>query len=166
MEHWLNFSVVVGVQLLFFLFVAYQKSAWRAITPKLVVQGVCVGTLFGVFFDVLVGKYLGVFSYALGFSLSFLIVNGALSYGLTVITIALLKPESFLRFYVWAVALGVVYEIANHLHPVWFWMFSSDVVYREAVVVFAAYPGLALLIAAASFWIQKPTYTGYGILVK
>ncbi len=93
------------------------------------------------------GRYLGIFGYGMDLGPAFLIVNGALSYGLMIATVLLLRSESFLRFYLWTVVLGIVYELVNHFYPVWFWTFNSNFLYQEIVLVFAAYCGLALLIA-------------------
>lgn len=144
MEPWLDFFIIIGLQLLLLLFIAFQKRAFREITPYLLAHIALQGIVFGVMFDLLIGKYAGVFDYALGFGPLFLIINGALSYGLWIATIFLLRPERFFRFYLSTISIGGLYEFANYFFPVWTWKFSSNFLSQEALVIFVAYCGLSL----------------------
>ncbi len=149
MSPWANFLAVVCVQLLFFLFLAYRKRAFKKVTPGLLVRSVALGVVFGIAFDLLVGKYLGVFDYALHFDPLFLAINGGLSYGLWILTVQLLQAERFLSFFAWTIAIGAAYEIADYFYPVWAWSFGGGFLYQESIVILAAYCGLALLAAFA-----------------
>lgn len=150
MSSWTNFLVVICMQLLFFLFLAHKKRAFKQITLGLLVKSVVLGAVFGIAFDLLVGKYLGIFSYALHFDTLFLIINGVLSYGLWVLTVQLLQSERFLSFCAWTIAIGLVYEVTNRFYPVWSWTFSGSFLYQESVVILAAYCGLGILTALAA----------------
>jgi hypothetical protein len=128
---WVNFLVVVSVQLLFFLFLAHKKKALKKITPDLLVKSLIAGAVFGIAFDLVVGEYLGIFNYALHFDPLFLIINGALSYGLWILTVQLLQREHLLAFCAWTIAIGFVYEVVNYFYPVWSWTFSGSFLYQE-----------------------------------
>ena len=146
----ISFSVVICTQLLFFLFLAHKKRAFKKITPHLVLKGVTAGVLFGMSFDLLVGKFLGICSYALGFGPLFLIINGALSYGLWLLTLWLLRESNLLSFCAWNIALGLVYEIANYFFPVWSWTFGGSFLYQESIIILVMYCGGAMLVAYVS----------------
>jgi hypothetical protein len=147
MSPWGNFVVVVCAQFLVFLLLAYKKRAAQKITPRLVVINSAVGLVFGIALDLFAGKYLGNFSYALHFDPVFLIINGLLSYGLWILTLQLLRQNTFLSFYAWTVSVGFVYEVANYFYPVWSWTFGGGFWYQESIVVIVVYSGGAMLIA-------------------
>lgn len=146
MGNWAHFFAVVSVQCLFCVLVLSRSQISRKISASFVSSSLIAGIVFGVPFDLFFGKYLGVFRYVSGFVFPFLIVNGALSYGLMILTVRFFDTKSFLRFYAWTVALGIVYELVNYVFPVWLWQFSGGFAYREGVVIFAAYGGLSLLL--------------------
>jgi hypothetical protein len=157
MSPWSNFIVVICAQLVIFLFLAYKKKATLKIRPRIVLKSIAVGTVFGIAFDVVVGKYLGIFNYVLHFDPLFLIINGALSYGLWILTIQLLQSERFISFCTWSIGIGLVYEIVNYFYPVWIWTFGGSFLYQESLVIFIAYCGLAILAAlTASFTMKTP----------
>ena len=138
---------MMTVQAAFFFFA-------RALHPKSgslrqTIGILLVGTVFGIVFDLVVGKYLGVFEYRLGFDGGFLFVNGLFSYGLMASTVYLLRRSTFLRFYFWTELLASVYEIGNVFFPVWRWTFASSSLVEEAVLIGAAYCGLAMLMGIA-----------------
>lgn len=163
MNPWADFAAVIFVQLLAFLFLAYKKQAFKRVTLSLIAKSAVLGVVFGIVFDLAIGKYLGVFDYALHFGVLFLIINGGLSYGLWILTIQLLQNERFLAFCGWTIAIGLVYEIANYFFTVWIWTFDGSFLYREAVVIFAAYCGLAILAALASTISTKMRYRAFRI---
>jgi hypothetical protein len=144
-EAWQNFAIVVVMQFILFLLHAWYEKRLSDV-PRILFLSVMVGILFGIVFDLIVGKFLSFFEYELGFTLLFLILNGALSYGFMQANTLLMDRVSFVHFYAWSVFIGVVYEITNYLHPVWAWDFGSPVV--ELFVVHAfVYIGLATLMA-------------------
>src|SRR5580704_13647483 len=110
MNLWVDFACIIATQVAFFFLVAYTTGLSVAITAKKILVATLFGIVFGVVFDFIIGKYAGVFSYHLGWSLPFLVLNGALSYGLMFATILLLKSEQLKEFYLWTVLLGMVYE--------------------------------------------------------
>jgi hypothetical protein len=146
MNPWINFLVVICMQFLFFLLLLYKLRAFKKITCGLLIKSVVAGVLLGVTFDLLVGKYLGIFSYILHLGLPFLILNGALSYGLWILTLQLLQSECPLSFCVWTSATGLVYEVVNYFYPVWFWTFNGSFLFQEVIVIFVGYCGGALLL--------------------
>ncbi|MEK7531741.1 MAG: hypothetical protein AAB545_02330 [Patescibacteria group bacterium] len=144
-EAWLDFSVVVLVQLLLFLVHAHYEKR-MAETPRILARGILIGIFFGVFFDLLVGKVFGLYTYTLGFGLGFLTINGALSYGFMQANALLMERARFFHFYVWTIVVGIVYEMTNFFFPVWSWEFGSPI--TELIVVHAfGYIGLAILMA-------------------
>ncbi|MBU6323338.1 hypothetical protein KGQ55_01480 [Patescibacteria group bacterium] len=161
MNPWLDFFAVVSVQFFFFMFLAYRKRAFNEITLGLVGRSVAAGLIFGIAFDLAVGKYLGVFEYALRFEPLFLVLNGALSYGLWMLTIRLLRDESFLSFFAWTIAIGAVYEIADYLYPVWTWTFGGGFLFQESIVLLAAYCGLAMLAAFVATYATRTTFRAF-----
>ena len=146
MGDWSNFCIVIAAQFLFLLIVAYKKRGLKSVTKRLLLQSMALGVLFGISFDLLVGKYFGVFDYRLGFQPVFLVVNGALSYGLMIATVSLLRAERLARLYGWVVALAVIYELVNHYYSVWRWTFVGNYWLAEAVAVVVLYFGLAILL--------------------
>ncbi|MEK7638555.1 MAG: hypothetical protein AAB388_00160 [Patescibacteria group bacterium] len=119
---WLNFSIVVLIQLVFFvLFANYQKRLPEV--PKILVYGIIVGAVIGLTYDLVLGKYFGLVSYLLGFGANFLLVNAALSYGLFVASILLMQKVSTIHFTIWLSILVAVYETANYFFPVWAYEF-------------------------------------------
>jgi Na+/citrate or Na+/malate symporter len=144
-DAWFSFAVVISVQLLLFVVHACYEKRLHEI-PKIVAQGLCIGVIFGVAFDLVVGKVLGVYSYELGFNFTFLVINGALSYGLMQANTLLMQRAAFLHFYIWTLVVGVVYEVTNALFRVWTWEFSTPFI-EVLVVHTVGYIGLATLMA-------------------
>src|SRR4051812_29896173 len=99
-EAWLHFTIVVFVQLLFFIICAYYEKRLSDI-PSLLGWGVLTGIVFGTLLDRVVGEFFGLSEYELGFGAFFLIINAALSYGLFAATILLLQRARLLQFYGW-----------------------------------------------------------------
>ena len=122
-EAWLHFTVIVSVQML--LLIVHAYSAGRlADVPRLFGWGALIGVAVGVPFDLVVGQFFEIHSYALGFSLYFLVINAALSYGLFVANTLLLQHVRLPYFCLWTVIMMAVYEITNHFFRVWTWEFG------------------------------------------
>jgi len=122
-EVWLHFGVVILVQFIFFFVcAAYYKKLDEM--PTLLLRGIFIGIAIGLLYDHLLGRYLGLFSYELGFGFPFLLLNAGLSYGLFVASTLLLKKISTIHFVIWLSALVTVYEITNYFFPVWRYEFT------------------------------------------
>ncbi len=144
-EYWLSFTVVIVVQFILFIAHAWYEKRLREVTHILAVS-IAIGIPFGILFDLVVGKFLGIYHYELGFGLLFLTVNGGLSYGLMQANTLLMERVHFFHFYLWTILVGFIYEITNALHTVWTWDFSTTMI--ELFVVHAfGYIGLATLMA-------------------
>ena len=154
MSHWTNFLVVISAQLVLLLLLAYSKQGLKKITFTFVLQSLFLGIVAGIIFDLVVGKYIGIFDYALDFTPMFLVLNGALSYGIWILTIHILQSERLLQFFVWTVLIGLIYEVVNYFFRVWYWTFEGSFLYQEAVVIFVAYCGLGLL---TTLWLSITT---------
>lgn len=147
-EAWLQFSVVILVQLIFFvIFASYQKRLPE--TPKILLHGVIIGIILGLLYDNLLGRYFGIFSYTLGFEIPFLLTNAALSYGLFVASTLLLQKTQTSYFIAWMTALIVVYETTNYFFPVWMYEFSLSTL-PLFVLYLAGYSSGALLASVMS----------------
>ena len=144
-ELWINFAIVIGVQFLLFLIHAWYEHKLKDV-PRILSQSIVIGILFGSLFDLVVGKYVGVYMYTLGFGPGFLIINGALSYGLMQANTLLMQRAQALHFYAWTLVVGFVYEVTNYFFLLWSWEFGSPLV-ELLVVHLVGYPALALLMA-------------------
>jgi hypothetical protein len=142
-EHLINFSVVIGIQLLFFIIHAFLVNEQKNIV-KYLVLGALAGLPFGILFDLIVGLHIGIFTYPVGFPLWFLIINGIFSYGFMIANVFLLHNHTVNHMFLWSAALGLVYEITNYFFPVWEWTFGTFWL-EYGVVIFAAYFGFAWL---------------------
>ncbi|MDB5266029.1 MAG: hypothetical protein JWM39_742 [Parcubacteria group bacterium] len=125
-EAWINFGILLFVQLLiFFVFALYEKklsNVWQVLA-----KGIPIGIPFGLSFDLVLGKYLGLSTYALGFDMSFLILNAVLSYGIFAATILLLRRQP-LHFCVATLFITALYEFVNLFLHVWKWQFPVPIV--------------------------------------
>ncbi len=144
-EAWLNFTIVVLVQLLFFITHAHYEKRLTDV-PNILKWSVAVGIVFGIVFDLVIGKFFSVYSYVLGFNAFFLTINGALSFGFLVANTLLMQRARLLHFYLWTVAVGAVYETANYFFNVWIWAFDVSHIYFWVVILFG-YLGLATIMA-------------------
>jgi sensor histidine kinase YesM len=139
-EHLIHFLIIITIQVLFFfghaLLVGEKKNVGRYL-----LLGALVGLPFGIIFDLLVGMLAGVFTYTIGFPLWFLVINGLFSYGFMFANVFLLQNHSIGHMFLWAGALGVVYEASNYLFPIWEWTFGADTS-EYIIVVCGAYFGL------------------------
>ncbi len=139
----INFAVIIIVQLVFFLFHAYKVGELHNV-KRYLLEGAVIGLPFGIVFDLIIGKYVGMFSYTFGFSIWFLIINGLFSYGFMIANVYLLRRSSFGYIYLWSISLALTYEITNFIFPVWEWTFGNPTI-EYATVILAAYFGLSVL---------------------
>lgn len=144
MEHILSFFVVAFSQLMFFIIHAYSVGESDKISKYLKI-GVLIGLPFGIIFDLIIGKTIGMFHYELGFVWWFLIINGIFSYGFMIANVLLLKGHSLPHMYFWSAGLGLTYEVVNWRFSVWEWDFASSFL-EYLFVIFIAYAGLTWLI--------------------
>lgn len=147
-EAWLNFAAIICIQLVLFLAVAvYQKRL--SDVPSILVHGLLIGIPLGLGFDLIVGKYLGLSSYVLGFGPLFLLFNALLSYGLFAATVLLLKHMRLLHLSAFTVLIMAVYEIANLFFPVWRWEFTLPII-PFLIVLVVGYVGGSIFVIQMS----------------
>jgi len=139
-EHLLSFTVVIAVQLFFFIIHAVSVNR-KAQVFNYLRKGMLIGLPFGIIFDLVIGKHFGLFDYKLGYELWFLIINGIFSYGFMLANVILLHRHSLKHMYLWSVGLAVIYEIINYFFPVWEWTFWSTKM-EYATVILLLYAGL------------------------
>lgn len=157
MSNWQNFIVIILIQFVVFLaFLFIKKNA--NFTFKKFFASLVVGLVFGIAFDLIFGKLLGIFGYRMGFDWKFVVANGLLSYGIFAANVWLFRTDSFFTFYFQTIIIGAIYEIANHLFPVWFWDFGTGVLIEQLVLLFAAYFGLAFIISIIIKIITEQTF--------
>ena len=147
-DAWVNFAVVVFVQFLLFIIVAWYAKKLPNM-PRLLGWGALIGLVMGLCFDLGLGKLLGLHSYTLGFGAPFLILNGTLSYGLFAATTLLLQSMPPRYFLPWVIVIVAVYEITNHFFRVWAWRFSLPPL-EFAVVLLTGYLGGAIIVTVIS----------------
>lgn len=163
-EAWVSFAVVVFIQFVLFIIYAALTRRLRDI-PRLLLWGAGIGVVVGLSFDLVIGKWLGINSYVLGFGLPFLLINGALSYGLFAANTLLMNRVRLLHFYLYTLVIVAVYEIANLYFPVWAWEFSLPSLGFLAVL-FAGYWGGAVLVALIAHTVLKYRFSFLHILLK
>ena len=146
-EAWLNFGIVVFIQLILFIIHAYYEKSLSDI-PRILGWSIPVGIVVGVLFDLIVGKFFGFHSYALGFGAFFLILNGALSYSFFAANILLMQRVRLVHFCIWAVVIAAFYEIPHHFFRVWTWELPLPSHIEFLIVLLAGYVGGAILMAA------------------
>ena len=153
LEAWLNFAVVIFAQFLFFIAQAYYTKKLSAV-PRILGVGVCIGIVMGLLYDLVLGKFFGLASYTLGFGVVFLIINGALSYGLFAASTLLMQRARLRDFFPWLIALIAVYEITNYFFRVWTWEFEHMLVYFPSIefllILLIGYFGGAMFVAMLS----------------
>jgi hypothetical protein len=144
MNPWIDFSIIIVIQFILFLAIAYKNNDTRY-SLKMLPVCLLLGIPFGLLFDIVFGQYLDIYHYRLGFGVGFLIINGALSYGLGIATVCALRNQTFLYFYGWTVLIGALYELGNYFFPVWSWSFFPDPFIQTLILISAAYCGLFVL---------------------
>ncbi len=158
-----NFYIIIFVQLLVLLCAAkYGKPYLRSLSGFIGISAIG-GLVLGVFFDVVFGT-LGVFSYinphtepginAWGLSVPHLIVNGILSYGLTVATAYYITPQVTRRLtgtqkriatagYLGALFVCVFLAMTQHNQIIDIFLYGAVIVLgAEVLVTSLSYPGV------------------------
>lgn len=149
----LNFIILVSLQLLFFIVHAWRVGEKDKISQYLV-KGMTIGLPFGVIFDLIVGKYFGLFDYELGYVMWFLVINGIFSYGFMIANVFLLRKHSTIDMYLWSAGLGLTYEVINFFFPVWEFTFATPWI-EYSTVILILYIGLVWLMMAALQYVYK-----------
>jgi len=123
-EPWLNFTIFVSVQFLLFIIHAYfEKKLSDA--PRILGWGILIGIAVGLSFDLVLGKFFGLWSYTLGFGPMSLALSASLVYGLFAAHTLLMQRARLPHFFLWTMLVGVVfYEITNYFFPVWTYEFA------------------------------------------
>ncbi|MEK7585706.1 MAG: hypothetical protein AAB477_00505 [Patescibacteria group bacterium] len=148
-EAWLNFIIVVFLQLLFFIIHAwYAKKLYDV--PRILGWSIPVGIVVGILFDLIIGKFLGLHSYALGFGALSLILNGALLYSFFVANVLLMQGARLVHFCIWVIVIAAFYEIPHHFFRVWTWELPFPPNIEFLIVLLAGYVGGAILVAVIS----------------
>ena len=140
---WIDFALLLLVQFLIFIaFAFYEKklpSAWQILS-----RGILIGIPFGLSFDLVLGKLLGLSTYALGFEMSFLLPNAALSYGIFAATILLLRQQP-LYFCLATLLITALYEFVNVFLHVWEWQFPVPAILIPAALAIGYLAGAVLV---------------------
>jgi hypothetical protein len=147
-DAWLDFATMILIQSLLFIAFALSQKRFSEV-PRILAQGFLIGIPFGLGFDLILGKYLGLSSYVLGFNAFFLIPNAILSYGLFAANILLLKRMRCQYFLTWTLFITAVYEIANLFFPVWDWKINLPPI-PFLIVLSIGYVGGAILVIKVS----------------
>ncbi|HNV88930.1 MAG TPA: hypothetical protein PKL53_08220 [Methylotenera sp.] len=136
-----NFIFITISQTIFFLFVAAIEKKTPDEISKALLYGVIVGIPFGLTYDIYVGKTLGIFSYRLGWSLNFLVINAFFSYGIAIATVRLLnlkkqpsvKPHICYKLLVFIIISSCIVYLIGTSH------FSNTFVCGLLIVVMSDY---------------------------
>ncbi|MBI2612466.1 hypothetical protein HYW59_01475 [Candidatus Kaiserbacteria bacterium] len=107
---------------MFLIHAHYEKKL--ADVPRVLWQGALTGLVYGPPVDLIVGKYLGIGTYLLGFGPFFLILLAVLGWGLFAANILLMQQARLLHFCSWAMVVIVVSEVINLFFPSWTWPFA------------------------------------------
>lgn len=147
-EAWFNFVVVFVIQLLLFIIHAWYEKRLSDV-PRVLIRSVLSGIVLGLFFELVLGRMLGLWSITLGFDVVFLTLNITLLYGLFAANTLLMQRASFVHFYVWTMIVAAVSEITNIFFPLFAWSFADLPTIEYLIVLSAGYFGGAYLIARA-----------------
>lgn len=163
-EVWMNYAIFIAVQILIFITHAVYENRLKD-TPRLLGLGVLIGIGVGLFFDIIFGKFFGLFSYGLGFGYSSLILNAVVLYGLFVADILLLQNARLVYAVLWISMITVVYEGINLFFPVWTWELVLPQI-THIVVILIIYFGGAITVAAIGQIMFKYRFRLIDILLR
>ena len=163
-EAWLNFAIVVFLQLLLFIIHAYYEKQLPD-AARILRLGVLSGIVPGLLFDLIFGKFFGLFSYTLGFGPFFLTLNAALLYGLFAANTLLMRRVRLPHFFIWTMLVGAVFEITNLFVPLWTWAFAVPSIEFFTVFLVLNFGG-AIVIALAWHVLLGRRFLFIGNLLK
>src|SRR3989344_1749272 len=147
-EAWLNFIIIILVQLLLFIIHAqYEKKL--SDVPRILGWGVLIGIAVGLLSDLILGKLFGLWSYTLGFGPSFLSLNAALVYGVFAANILLMQRARLPHFFIWTMVVMAFYEITNHFFRAWTYEFVLPI---TAFILFLSVGYFATALVIAGIW--------------
>lgn len=146
-EAWLNFIIIVFLQLIFFVAHAHYEKKPAEI-PRILVWSIPVGIVVGILFDLIVGKFLGFHFYALGFGATSIILNGVFLYSFFAANILLMQRVRLMHFCIGAIAIAMFYEIPHYFFHVWTWEIPLSPCIEFLTVLLVGYVGGAILMAA------------------
>jgi hypothetical protein len=144
-EAWANFGILLFVQFLIFIAVALYEKKTSSI-KNVLWKGILIGIPFGLSFDLVLGKLLGLSSYALGFGLPFLLPNAAFSYGFFAATILLLRQQPLPHFFLVTLVITALYEFVNLFLGVWEWQFPIPPLLYPVVLAVGYIVGAILVV--------------------
>ena len=103
-ELWLNFSIIVLVAFVLYILIALycRKNIFEII--HILFLGLVTGAVVGILSDLLWGKFLGIWSYSLGYSALPLLINAVLIWGLFSASVLLMQKMNLLNFFVLVMA--------------------------------------------------------------
>lgn len=92
-RQWIDFSAIIAVQLMVLVVTMLLARPARGTIRKLLLLALLAGAAVGAAFDLFVGQSNAIFSYRLPLDLRFGVLNGVLSYGVALLTAAVLPIE-------------------------------------------------------------------------
>lgn len=135
--------MVVAQLLLFLAFSVWVKRTPDV--PRLLLQGMGIGTSLGLLSDLLLGRYLDFWSYTLGFRVYTSLITAGCIYGIFAANVLLLQPVRLPHFIFCVVVVTVVYESLNYVLRVWTYSLSLSLI-GFSVFLFLGYFLTALAI--------------------
>ena len=142
-EAWVYFAIIAFIQLLIFIIGAlYEKRFSEA--PRIIGLGILIGIVFGVPFDLIVGKYFGFYTYTLGFSPIFLFLNWVFLNGFFAANTLLLQRLRLPYFFLGTIFLMIAHEVPNYFFRVWTWQFSFPVIEHVILLSIGYFVGVII----------------------
>ncbi len=142
-EPWINFTIIVCIQLLLFIVGAcYEKKL--SDVPRIIGLGILIGIVFGIPFDLVMGKYFGLYSYVLGFGTYFLVFNWVFLNGLFASNILLMQRLRLPHFFIGTIVLMIAHEVPNYFFHVWTWQFSFTTIEHVTVLSIGYFVGAVI----------------------
>lgn len=123
-DAWMNFYLITSVALSIFFLIAYFCNKSKAQIIQLLGYGALTGLLIGVASDLFWGKFIGLWSYRLGFEVLPLVATAILIWGLFSASVLTMNELKFKQFFIWLMLLMLAYEISNYFLNVWTYEFE------------------------------------------
>lgn len=141
-----NFGVVCIAQLFVILVHAWHKHKLPAL-PRILLIGLLSAIIPGPLADLL-GEYLGLGTYVLGFGGFSLALNAVFMYSLFAANTLLMQNAHLLHFCSWTFVYVAAFEVTNIVFPIWIYSLPVPSI-EYFVLAFGAPLGLALAFALA-----------------